>query len=220
MPRVVPGSKRDQLDERAESVFNHRRAGGRLNRAFAKKLAADGFTDPHGFPLELSVLRRDYARYVEHQQIFHRDTYESFGTMQMLRLERNIEILDKYFEAFNIDIEDPNLDANGFPLVPPGLIFSVTSLAKEIRQSIAEISKLVGANAPTEVIVTQRLENEVQSILAILRQGLSDEIFQEVAQCLAKGMGLARERAQVVDDGMQLPQGYAMVEGEGDGRES
>ncbi|MFG6101163.1 hypothetical protein U2F10_02845 [Leptothoe sp. EHU-05/26/07-4] len=211
--RVTPGYRRNEIDERAEAVFLHRRSGGQINRALASKLAEQGYTDASGFPLSTQTLRDDYARYVECQQLFHRDTHQSFGTLQIMRLERNMQILDKYLEIFDVDL-NPDIGENGVPLVSPGQIFQVTALAKEIRQSIDSISKLTGSNAPTEVIVTQRLESEVQNILAILRQGLSDEIFQEVAQCLAKGVGLARERAQVVGEEMTVP-GYQLVEGSG-----
>ena len=216
MPKVVPGSKRNEIEERAQLVFDHRRSGKQIDRALAKELAGRGFTDPSGFPLEVRVLQDDYRNYVKHLTIFHKETYEHFGVLQMMRLERNMEILDKYLDVFNVE-PDPETNEAGLPDIKPGHVFMVTSLAKEIRQTIAEISKLTGSNAPTEVIVTQRLESEVQSILAILRQGLSDEIFQEVAQCLAKGMGLVRERAQVVDDGMIVP-GY-QLEGDGEDEE-
>lgn len=201
--RVTPGYRRNNIEERAERVFAHRRAGGQIDRKFAIALAEDGYSDPNGFPLSLRTLRDDYNRQVESQQIFHRETHESFGTLQIMRLERNMQVLDKYLEIFDVEL-DPETGENGLPLISPGHIFQVTALAKEIRQSIDSISKLVGANAPTEVIVTQRLESEVQNILAILQQGLEEEIFQLVAQCLAKGLGLARERAMVVGDDMAI----------------
>ncbi|MEM9985344.1 MAG: hypothetical protein AAF804_09630, partial [Bacteroidota bacterium] len=117
--------------------------------------------------------------------------------------------LDKYVQVFNVE-PDPETREDGLPDIKPGHVYMVTSLAKEIRQTVAEISKLTGSNAPTEVIVTQRLEDEVQNILTILRQGLSDDTFQEVAQCLAKGMGLVREKAQSEESGV-VP-GYRVLD--------
>ena len=204
MPKVVPGSKRDQVEERAKRVFEHRRGGGSINRQLAVKLAAEGFTDPFGFPLTTETLCNDYREYVKYEENFHRETYQSFGTLQRMRLERNLSILDKHMEVFDVE-PDPELGVAGVPIIPPQHIYMLTTLAKEMRQTIAEISKLTGSNAPTEVVITQRLESEVQNILAILRQGLEEDVFQQVAQCLAKGLGLAKERAMVVDDGMEIP---------------
>lgn len=204
MPKVVPGSKRDQVEERAKRVFEHRRGGGSINRQLAVELAKEGFTDPYGFPLTVETLCNDYREYVKHEEIFHRETYQSFGTLQRMRLERNLSILDKHISVFDVE-PDPELGAAGVPIIPPQHIYMLTTLAKEMRQTIAEISKLTGSNAPTEVVITQRLESEVQNILAILQQGLDEEVFQLVAQCLAKGLGLAKERSLVVDDGMAIP---------------
>ena len=204
MPPIVRESVQEALEQRAQLVFDHRRAGGQINAKFAAELARKGFKDKWGSPFSVETLRQDYQRYVKHLTIFHRETYESFGTLQLMRLESNLDLLNQFVAAVTPEEGETQLPA-------PGQIFMAINLAKEIRQTVAEISKLTGSNAPTEVIVTQRLEDEVQSILGILRQGLSDETFQEVAQCLAKGMGLVQERAQTQESGV-VP-GYRVMDG-------
>lgn len=209
MPTLPNRSHLDHMDRRAELVFEHRRKGGQINRKFAAELAKQGFGTAHGLPLDTVTLYQDYQRYVKHLTIFHRETYEHVGTLQLMRLETNMELLNRFVDAVT-----PEEGADELPA--PGQIFMAINLAKEIRQTVAEISKLTGSNAPTEVIVTQRLEDEVQSILGILRQGLSDETFQEVAQCLAKGMGLVKEKARTQEEG--VVSGYRVIdEGDGDG---
>lgn len=78
----------------------------------------------------------------------------------------------------------------------PSQVRMLTLLAKEARQTVESISKLTGVNAPVEVVVNQRLQSEVDTMISVLRQGLDDETFQKVAQCLEKGLDLARERAE------------------------
>lgn len=207
--RVTPGYRRNNIDERAELVFKHRLSGGQINRALAVKLAEEGYSDPNGFPLSTTTLRDDYERYVKSVQIFHRTTFESFGTLQIMRLERNISILDKYLELFDVE-PDPESGDDSIPIVAPGHIFSVTALAREIRQSIDSITKLVGANAPTEVVITQRLESEVQQMVSMLQQGLPEDVFTQVAQCLAESMGMVKER--IVSDEPGAIAGYEVLD--------
>ncbi|MFG6105342.1 hypothetical protein U2F10_24015 [Leptothoe sp. EHU-05/26/07-4] len=180
-------SESDHRAQRAQLVFDHRRAGGQITREFAQELAEQGFATKEGNPLSVSVLHDDYQAFVKNLTVFHRETYQDQQTLQLVRLEGNLEILNEIVQELRDDAEADT--ANIRPV-------KTVLVLRELRQTIESISKLTGANAPVEVVVTQRLESEVEMILGILRQGLTDEEFQKVAGCLAKGMGLVQEKAR------------------------
>ncbi|MFG6105394.1 hypothetical protein U2F10_24280 [Leptothoe sp. EHU-05/26/07-4] len=180
-------SESDHRAQRAQLVFDHRRAGGQITREFAQELAEQGFATKEGHPLSVSVLHDDYQAFVKNLTVFHRETYQDQQTLQLVRLEGNLEILNEMVQELRDDAEADT--ANIRPV-------KTVLVLRELRQTIESISKLTGANAPVEVVVTQRLESEVEMILGILRQGLTDEEFQKVAGCLAKGMGLVQEKAR------------------------
>ncbi|MFG6105326.1 hypothetical protein U2F10_23935 [Leptothoe sp. EHU-05/26/07-4] len=180
-------SESDHRAQRAQLVFDHRRAGGQITREFAQELAEQGFATKEGNPLSVSVLHDDYQAFVKNLTVFHRETYQDQQTLQLVRLEGNLEILNEMVQELRDDAEADT--ANIRPV-------KTVLVLRELRQTIESISKLTGANAPVEVVVTQRLESEVEMILGILRQGLTDEEFQKVAGCLAKGMGLVQEKAR------------------------
>ena len=184
-------SESDHRAQRAQLVFDHRRAGGQITREFAQELAEQGFATKEGNPLSVSVLHDDYQAFVKNLTVFHRETYQDQQTLQLVRLEGNLEILNEMVQELRDDAEADT--ANIRPV-------KTVLVLRELRQTIESISKLTGANAPVEVVVTQRLESEVEMILGILRQGLTDEEFQKVAGCLAKGMGLVRDK----DGGKEL----------------
>ncbi|MEM0980405.1 MAG: hypothetical protein AAGH78_09035 [Cyanobacteria bacterium P01_H01_bin.58] len=180
-------SESDHRAQRAQLVFDHRRAGGQITREFAQQLAEQGFATKEGKPLSVSVLHDDYQAFIKNLTVFHRESYQHQQTLQLLRLEGNLEILNELVQELRDDAEADK--ANIRPM-------KVVLILKEIRQTVEAISKLTGANAPTEVVVSQRLEGEVEMILGILRQELTDEEFQKVAGALAKGMGLVRDKAR------------------------
>ncbi|NEZ62999.1 hypothetical protein D0962_09420 [Leptolyngbyaceae cyanobacterium CCMR0082] len=180
-------SESDHRAQRAQLVFDHRRAGGQITREFAQELAEQGFATKEGNPLSVSVLHDDYQAFVKNLTVFHRETYQDQQTLQLVRLEGNLEILNEMVQELRDDAEADT--ANIRPV-------KTVLVLRELRQTIESISKLTGANAPVEVVVTQRLESEVEMILGILRQGLTDDEFQKVAGCLAKGMGLVQEKAR------------------------
>lgn len=204
MPAKPAKSQQEHIEQRSQLVFEHRRKGGQINRKFAIELSKDGFDDGHGFPVSTDVLFADYQRFVRNQVIFHRKTYESFGTLQLMRLESNLELLDSFVEDFKESREEGYSEGK-FRFV----LRDALSVLKETRETIGEISKLVGANAPTEVVITQRLESEVQQMVAMLQQGLPEDVFTQVAQCLAKGMGMVKER--VISEEPGAIAGYEVV---------
>ncbi|MFG6104911.1 hypothetical protein U2F10_21780 [Leptothoe sp. EHU-05/26/07-4] len=184
-------SEQEHREQRAQLVFDHRRSGGQINRDFAQQLADQGFANKDGRPWSVECLHHDYQEFVKHLTIFHRDTYQYQQTLQLMRLEHNLNLLNGYIQAFTLD---PGSE-KGLADLKPSHVQMLTLLAKESRQTVESISKLTGANAPVEVVVNQRLQGEVDSIVSVLRQGLDDDTFQQVAQCLAKGMDLVQEKA-------------------------
>ena len=180
-------TEQEHREQRAQLVFDHRRSGGQINREFAQHLADLGFATKEGKPFSVETLHHDYQEFVKHLAIFNRETYQHQQVLQLMRLEHNLKVLNAYIESVKSGDEE-----NPYRMHPMQMV----RLLGEIRQTTEAISKLTGANAPVEVVVTQRLESEVETILGILRQELTDEEFQKVAGALAKGMGLVRDKAR------------------------
>lgn len=95
-------SEQVHKEQRAQLVFDHRRSGGQINREFAQHLAELGFANKDGQPWSTECLHHDYQEFVKHITVFHRETYQHQQTLQLMRLEHNLSMLDKLLFRLSI----------------------------------------------------------------------------------------------------------------------
>ena len=134
-------------------------------------------------------LQDDYQEMVKHLTIFHRETYQYQQTLQLMRLEHNLGMISQYIQRFQLDSEDAE--------IKPSTIRSLGILSKEVRCTVEAISKLTGVNAPVEVVVSQKLQHEVDTLIAILGQELDRDTFQRVSQAISTGMAKVKGKAEL-----------------------
>lgn len=172
-------------------LVDRRIQGLPINQEFATEIFNLGLTKPDGEAYTSQGLSQIFTRSLNKQAEENRANFQSYQELQKLRLER---LLQKTMEKIS-DYENQSPVSTG----EAGEYVEIThkdyiAYIKETRAIIAELSKLTGANAPIELMVTARLEKEVKLISDLIQECLPEESFNEVAGILAHAMGESSNR--------------------------
>ena len=130
-------------------------------------------------------LKHVFTRYMSKSAEETRETFSGYQELQKRRLE---SLLAKVLDEIDPDTFTESDDR--YPLTHKDR----TAYLKEARNIIAELSKLTGANAPVELLVSGRIESEITLIFEAIKEHLPEDRFNEVATVLKHVMGLSEQR--------------------------
>lgn len=195
----------DPIDFRRHLVLQHRMQGGFLDDAFGQYLADEyGLISPKtGKPYKARTLNQDYQIIARERVAEVRDNFPEYQQLQLERLEELLDNQEVLYKETYDDTENK---------------WRTSQLMKidELRlKVIAEISTLIGANAPVEIMVHQGIEETFSDLIKILRDGLTEAEFKKVADLIAITAGKANTRlVREEEERKQLMESYIEVEAE------
>ncbi|EKU97992.1 hypothetical protein Lepto7375DRAFT_7251 [Leptolyngbya sp. PCC 7375] len=180
-------------------LTRHRLNGHEIDEEFAMELYEQhGIRTDKNKPYTVVSLKNQFTRYMKSSAEETRANFESYQELQRRRLEN---LLSKVMKELDDDEDNRAAGEYGFThKVRMGYI-------KEAKNIISELSTLTGANAPVELLVSGRIQQEVILMNEALKEFLPEETFNQVAVVLEHVMGLSnnrlgeaqRERKQLVD---------------------
>lgn len=180
-------------------LTRHRLNGKEIDEEFAMELyERHGIRTDKNKPYTVVSLKNQFTRYMKSSAEETRANFEGYQELQRRRLEM---LLSKV--TAQLDADDDNRAAGEYGLNHK----SRMGYIKEARNIISELSTLTGANAPVELLVSGRIETEVNLIFEVIKECLPEETFNQVAAVLEHSLGLSnnrlgeaqRERKQLVD---------------------
>ena len=167
-------------------VTRHRLNGNEIDEDFAAVLYEQhGIKNEAGDPYTVASLKNQFTRYMKTSAEETRANFEGYQELQRRRLEM---LLSKV--TAQLDEDDDNRAAGEYGLTHK----SRMGYIKEARNIISELSTLTGANAPVELLVSGRIETEVNLIFEVIKDCLPEETFNQVAAVLEHSLGLSNNR--------------------------
>ena len=181
--------KENEIAIRRQLVFEHFMAGGMINEELADKLAEEeGVSKKDGTPYSVSTLQRDCKEFLEARAA---ETRENFQEYQQVLLDRyNAQAFRLYKLITNLYEEQESFQKSPYALKYAN---SIVKAETEFRNVNMAIATLLGSNAPIEQIVTHNLNSQIESILIVLKQGLGEDMYGQVANVLHNAMGLSQQ---------------------------
>ena len=175
--------KKDDLIRR---LTKRRMRGLEIDNEFAAYLDEQcGIRNDENKRYSVRSLKHIFTRYMSKSAEETRENFSGYQELQKLRLE---DLLNKTLDEIDPDVSTESSDR--YVLTHKDR----AAYLKEARNIIAELSKLTGANAPVELLVSGRIESEITLIFEAIKEHLPEDRFNEVALVLKHVMGLSQQR--------------------------